>query len=139
MVIVDSSVWIEAARRQGDLACKVALEALLEEYEAALCSPVRLEVLGGARKEERKGLAAGFAVIPYMPVTETTWKLALENAWRLRDAGLQAPWNDVLIASLSMEHACRVYARDKHFDLLTRVFGVRLYEPGYGGSFAPDS
>ena len=139
MVLVDSSVWIEAARRQGDLGCKVALESLLEEYEATLCSPVRLEVLGGARKEERSGLAAGFAVIPYIPVTEATWNLALENAWRLRDAGLQAPWNDVLIASVSIEHGCRVYARDKHFELMSSAVGFRLYEPGYGGSFAPDS
>ena len=139
MVLVDSSVWIEAARRQGDLACKVALESLLEEYEAALCSPVRLEVLGGARKEERSRLAAGFAVIPYVPVTEPTWNLALENAWRLRDAGLQAPWNDVLIASVSIEHGCRVYARDKHFDLMAQTIGIRPYQPGYGGSFAPDS
>jgi predicted nucleic acid-binding protein len=138
MVLVDSSVWIEAARRQGDLGCKVALESLLEEYEAAWCSPVRLEVMGGARKEERRRLAAGFAVIPYVQVTEASWDLALENAWRLRDAGLQAPWNDVLIASVSMEHACRVYARDKHFDLMTQAIGLRLYEPGYGGSFAPE-
>jgi hypothetical protein len=139
MVIVDSSVWIEAARRHGDIACKVALESLLEEYEAAVCSPVRLEVLGGARKEERSGLAAGFALIPYIEVIESTWTLALENAWRLRDAGLQAPWNDVLIASVSIEHGCRVYARDKHFELMTQAIAVRLYQPGYGGSFAPDS
>ena len=138
MVLVDSSVWIEAARRQGDLGCKVALESLLEEYEAAWCSPVRLEVLGGARKEERHRLAAGFTVIPYVQVAETTWNLALENAWRLRDAGLQAPWNDVLIATVSMEQGCRVYARDKHFELMTQAMGLRLYEPGYGGSFAPE-
>lgn len=136
MVIVDSSVWIEAARRRGDLACKVALEALLEEYEAALCAPVRLEVLGGARKEDRRGLSAGFAVIPYVPVTEKTWQLALENAWKLRDNGAQAPWNDVLIASLSMEHGCRVFARDKHFELMKGIIGVLLYEPSYGGSYA---
>src|SRR5512133_1427772 len=111
MVIVDSSIWIEAARRQGDLASKVALEALLEEYEAALCSPVRLEVLGGARKQERRALATGFDILPCVPVTETTWSLALQNAWRLRDAGLSAPWNEVLIGSASMEHGCRVYAR----------------------------
>jgi predicted nucleic acid-binding protein len=138
MVLVDSSVWIEAARRQGDLGCKVALEALLEEYEAALCSAVRLEVLGGARKEERSRLAAGLAVIPYIQVAETTWSLALDNAWRLRDAGLQAPWNDVLIASVAIEQACRVYARDKHFDLMAQAIGIRLYQPGYGGSFVPE-
>jgi predicted nucleic acid-binding protein len=138
MVIVDSSIWIEAARRQGDLGSKVALEALLEAYEAALCSPVRLEVLGGARKPERRALAAGFAVIPYIPILESTWQLALENAWRLRDAGIQAPWNDVLIASLSIENGYRVYARDKHFDLMPDIIGVRLYQPGYGGSFSPE-
>lgn len=138
MVLVDSSVWIEAARRQGDLGCKVALESLLEEYEATLCSPVRLEVLGGARKEERTRLAAGFDVLPFIQVTEPTWNLALESAWRLRDAGLQAPWNDLLIASISIEHGCRLYARDKHFNVMASVIAVRLYEPGYGGSFAPE-
>jgi len=138
MVLVDSSIWIEAARRNGDLACKVALESLLEEYEAALCSPVRLEVLGGARKEDRKKLAAGFGVIPYLEVNESTWNLAVESGWRLRDTGLAAPWNDILIASLSIEKACRVYARDKHFDLMAQTIGLRLYAPGYGGSYAPD-
>ncbi len=138
MVIVDSSVWIEAARRQGDLTCKVALEALLEEYEAALCSPVQLEVLGGARKEERRALAAGFSVLPYVPVTESTWKLGLQNAWKLSDDGIRTPWNDLLIATLSIEHGCRIYARDKHFEMMSGVIGVRLYHPGYGGSFAPE-
>jgi predicted nucleic acid-binding protein len=105
--------------------------------EAALCFPVRLEVLGRARKEERRGLAAGFSVIPYVPVTESTWSLALQNAWRLRDGGVQAPWNDILIASLALEQGCRVYARDEHFDLMQPLIGVQLYQPGYGGSFAP--
>lgn len=137
MVIVDSSVWIEAARRQGDLSCKVALECLLEEYEAALCSPVRLEVLCGARQADRHALAQGFSFIPYIPVTESTWNLALENAWRLQDAGVQAPWNDVLIASLAMEHGCRVFARDKQFERMQDMLGIRLYQPGYGGSYSP--
>lgn len=137
MVLVDSSVWIEAARRQGDLSCKVALEALLEEYEAALCSPVRLEVLGGARKEERARLASGFSVIPYIDVQESTWELALQNAWKLKDNGINAPWNDLLIASLSIEKNCRVFARDKHFELMEGTIGIRLYRAGYGGSYSP--
>jgi len=138
MVLVDSSIWIEAARRQGDLACKVALESLLEEYEAAYCSPVRLEVLGGARKEKRRAMAAGFSVIPYIQVRETTWDLALQNGWRLRDAGVQVPWNDLLIASASIEQGCRVFARDKHFEAMKNVIAIRLYHSGYGGSFAAE-
>ena len=56
MVLVDSSVWIEGLRRKGRLDIKVALEALLEAYEAQICAPVRLEVMGGAKKEERRKL-----------------------------------------------------------------------------------
>ncbi len=54
MVLVDSSVWIEAGRREGSLEHKVGLENLLASYEAAWCGPVKLEVLGGARIQYRK-------------------------------------------------------------------------------------
>lgn len=139
MVLVDSSVWIEAARREGDLACKVGLESLLGEYEAALCTPVRLEVLGGARKEDRRRWEAAFSILPCFQVTEAVWHRAVGNAWRLRDAGITAPWNDILIAALSMEQGCRVYAKDRHFEAMGTVLGVRLYAPGYGGSYASDA
>ena len=36
MALVDASVWIEWARRRGDLACRVGLEALLDTFEATL-------------------------------------------------------------------------------------------------------
>jgi len=63
MVLVDSSVWIEAARRDGDVSTKVALESSLEEYEAAATDPVRLEVLDGSRKDERQRLANSNALL----------------------------------------------------------------------------
>ena len=34
MVLVDSSAWIEALRRNGDLRVKLAIEGLLDAYEA---------------------------------------------------------------------------------------------------------
>ena len=139
MVIVDSSVWIEALRRSGNVQVKLALEALLEEYEAAWCGPVKLEVLGGARAQERKALEECFSCIPYFPMTDAAWDSAKELAWRLRDKGCNAPWNDVLIATLSRKAECRVYAVDKHFDLMQRSgAGIVLYEPGYNGKYNPN-
>src|SRR5436190_18147522 len=102
MVLVDSSIWIEAARRDGDLKAKVGLESLLGEYEAVLCAPVRLEVLGGARKLERERLEHGFSCLPYLQVLDKDWQAAVSHAWKLRDAGLSVPWNDVLIATLAV-------------------------------------
>ena len=139
MVIVDSSVWIEAGRRQGKLECKVGLENLLEAYEATWCGPIKLEVLGGARMEERKLLETYFSIIPYNPMGDDAWHFAKTCYQKLRDAGHTLPFNDVLIGSLSLTWNCRIYAQDQHFEIMRDVIGVRLYQPGYGGKFQPDT
>jgi predicted nucleic acid-binding protein len=139
MVLVDSSVWIEALRRDGRLDVKLALENLLEEYEAAWCGPVKLEVLGGARAQDREKLEAHFSYIPYFQMKDGAWDSAKKLAWRLRDRGCNAPWNDILIAALSVEAGCRIYAVDKHFELMqSSGAGIRLYQPGYGGAYNPN-
>ncbi|MBM3833813.1 MAG: PIN domain nuclease [Verrucomicrobia bacterium] len=137
MVLVDSSVWIEAGRRDGKLEVKVALEALLEEYDAVWCGLVKLEVLGAARSEERKRLDAYFECIPCKPMPEVGWEFATQCARRLRDRGLTIPATDILIASLAVTWQCRVYAIDQHFDLMAPVLELQLYRPGYGGKFNP--
>ncbi len=138
MVLVDSSVWIEAARRDGALTVKVALEALLDAGEAAWCGPVKLEVLGGARREERRAMEYFFAVIPYIPAREEHWEIAKQLAWKLRDAGLTVPWNDILIAGIGIKLGCRLYAQDKHFIAMAPLISLPLYTPSYGGSFDPE-
>ncbi len=139
MVLVDSSVWIEAARRQGDLATKVALRALLDEYEAAWCSPVKLEVLGGARREERRVLEMFFGVLPYAECREAEWDAAKALAWRARDAGHTLSWNDFLISATAAARGWRLYARDAHFATLAGLGGAALYRPGYSGGFQPET
>ena len=138
MVLVDSSVWIESLRRDGRLEVKLALENLLEEYEAAWCGPVKLEVLGGARAQDRKALEEQFQCIPYLPMMDMAWEAAKNLAWRMRDKGCTTPWNDILIASLSIKVDCRIYAMDKHFEMMcSSGAGIRLYKAGYGGQYNP--
>jgi len=135
MVLVDSSAWIESLRRHGDMQVKLAVEGLLEAYEAQWCSPVRLEVLGGARMEERARLGKCFAVIPYRACREDDWDRAVALAWRLRAKGLTVPWLDVLIAAIAIHDGVRLYAIDAHFGEIAKHSALMLYRPGYGGSF----
>ena len=135
MVLVDSSVWIEALRRNGRLDIKLAVEGLLEVYEAQWCTPVRLEVLGGARAEERRRLGQHFSVIPYRSCNEQDWDRAIALAWKIRDKGLTVPWLDVVIASLAIQDGIRLFAIDEHFKMIGDIAGLALYEPGYGGMF----
>ncbi|MGC9452239.1 MAG: PIN domain-containing protein [Oceanipulchritudo sp.] len=138
MVVVDTSIWIEASRRDGNAECKLGLEGLLEEYEAAVCRPVLLEFLGGARKREREWLQDQMACLPRLGVTDHHWDAACRHAWILRDAGETIPWNDILIASVALDRDLRVYARDSHFGIMAGVLGLRPYQPGYCGRFVPD-
>lgn len=138
MVMVDSSAWIEGFRRTGDLTVKLALEGLLEAYEAQWCSPVRLEVMGGARLAERAVLGRYFSVIPYRPTREDDWERAIALAWRLREGGLTVPWLDVLIASIALHDNVRLYAVDAHFTQIAQRTGLKLYRPDYGGQFLPE-
>jgi len=108
MVIVDSSAWIEGLRRTGDLTVKLALEGLIDAYEAQWCSPVRLEVMGRARLAECTMLGRYFSVIPYRPTHGDDWERAIALAWRLREGGLTVPWLDVLIASIALHDNVRL-------------------------------
>jgi predicted nucleic acid-binding protein len=138
MVIVDTSVWIEASRRDGKQDVKLALHGLLDAYEATLCGPVEMEFLGGARVEEKARLQAWCNILPYYRCDQKIWRKAATNFSTLRSRGVAAPWNDVLIATISREADCRIYASDRHFELMAPILHLTLYQPGYMGGYSPD-
>lgn len=135
MVLIDSSVWIELFRKKGDLYTSVAVENIIEEMQACFCGIIKLEVLGGARENEKTTISNLFSVVPYIQHPETTWDETVRFQWRVRKSGLSIPWSDAVIANLANKHGHRVYARDKHFEALSNLGLVRLYRPGYGGSY----
>jgi hypothetical protein len=137
MVLVDSSVWIEAFRRNGEVNVKLALKGLLDEFEAAWCSIVKLEVMGGARVDERAMMVRRFETIPYLQVTEKDWEWAVSASWRLQEKGHVVKSTDLLVAAVAERRGIRVFARDKHFDVMRDVLGIALYTPGYNGMYNP--
>jgi predicted nucleic acid-binding protein len=124
MVLVDSSIWIEAFRREGSVHVKLAVKGLLDEYEVALCSTVQLEVMGAVRKEERAKLGRNFDILPYVAVVEEDWATAVKLSWRLRDA-------------VALRKEVRVYTQDGHFQIMHQLLGLQLYTPGYNGIYNP--
>jgi len=137
MVFVDSSIWIEALRRDGNTEVKLAVEGLLDADAAVICSPVRLEVLGAARSHERRRINYYLSDVTYRACHASDWENCIALSWRLRDRGIIVPWMDVLIASIALHDGEKVYSNDKHFELIARETGLMLYQPGYGGLYAP--
>ena len=135
MIIIDSSCWIEAFRKNGSIEVKAAVQGILNEFEALLCGPVEMEVLGGARKEERQRISQYFNILPYRASNHKIWRQAVESGWKLRDAGVTTPWNDTIIATIACQYNYRVYSIDKHFPIMAKHLGFPLYTPGYGGRY----
>jgi predicted nucleic acid-binding protein len=139
MVLVDTSAWIEAHRTKGSMEAKLAVRGLLDAYEATLCGPVEMEYLGGARPEEVERLKGWCSVIPYLRNDQKIWRKAGDNFAKLRQSGFKIPWNDVLVATLALNEDCRVYSVDKHFPVMASILGLRLYTPGYAGTYRPEN
>lgn len=139
MVIIDTSAWVEFFRRDGDHLIKLSVKGLLDAFEGVLCGPVEMEFLGGASPNEMKTIQAWFEIIPYLPNDQKIWRKTASNFSKLRAAGFTLPWNDILIATIAHEKGVTVYAHDKHFLILAKELGVRLYTPGYNGMFNSDS
>ena len=94
-----------------------------------------LEVLGGSRPRDRTRLLDYFGNVPYRAVPDTAWPRAMRLAWQLRDHGVTLPWNDLLIGSLGLIWNLRVFAIDRHFDLLETHARLGRYRPGPGGGY----
>jgi hypothetical protein len=127
MVIADTSAWIPFFNRP-DSPEKLALDRLIDADEVALVGVVLAELLQGCRTStERTTLSESLVALFYFEVTQTTWLRTGDLSAQLLRKGVTLPLSDLLIATLAIEHDCRVYSLDTHFK---KIPGLRLYMPG---------
>src|SRR4249919_130111 len=69
VILVDTSAWVEFLRDTGSAVCE-RVDELLDDA-VAVCDPIRMEVLAGARDESHltslRGLLARATVVPVGP------------------------------------------------------------------------
>jgi predicted nucleic acid-binding protein len=122
LVLVDTSAWTQALRRDGDAKVRARVQQLLSEETAAWCEGVRLELWNGVRGEqERIKLGRMDTTIPRLPTTGAVWQLACETALLARTSGLTVPAVDLLVFACAEVHQTRIEHADKHFDLLAQL------------------
>lgn len=126
MILIDSSVWVEGLRRSGDTRIKLKLTNLLDDGSVLTCFPIRLEILGAARRSDRKTLDGYFKDIPNLEITEDVWNGAILLSRSLRDRGYAIPWNDILIAATALDYQVPVYSKDNHFKQIQRITKLKL-------------
>jgi len=128
VIVIDTSVWVEALRRAKSREA-VVLRALLDADEAAVPVPVRVELLSGASNADRLRLRRGLSSLPLIYPSEDTWKLI--DAWidRAGRAGERFGLGDLLIGALASEAGALLWSLDADFERMERLGFVERYLP----------
>lgn len=129
MILIDTSAWIEFLRDTGSPVCE-RVDALLE-VETAVCDPIRMEVLAGARAEQHlrklRGLLARASILPTEPVD---YEEAAVLYRRCRSEGETVRrLIDCLIGAVAIRAGAAVLHCDSDFDVLARHTPLRIDLP----------
>lgn len=126
MIVVDTSAWVEFLRNTGSAVC-ARVDHLLDS-DIAVCDPIRMEVLAGAREEAHltslRRLLARTSMIPTGPV-DYDEAAALYRACR-RDGETVRKLVDCLIAATTLRVGLQILHADADFDVLARHTPLRV-------------
>jgi predicted nucleic acid-binding protein len=125
LIVVDTSVWIAAARQR--IVAEV-LGQLIEADEVTLALPVRLELWTGVARQDRKAFLRTYGALPQLHPTDDTWRVLSGWIEKARDAGETFTISDLLIASLAQEIGGLVWSLDKDFERMERLGMISLYQ-----------
>jgi predicted nucleic acid-binding protein len=129
MILIDTSAWIEFLRDTATPICD-EVDRLLAA-EVAICDPIRMEVLAGARDEthlrQLRGLLARAIVLPTGPADYEA-AAALYRVCRRRGDTVRK-LIDCLIGAIAVREDAPVLHADTDFDVLARHTALEIHTP----------
>lgn len=128
MIFVDTSVWV-AASRSSQGRESLHLSTLLDDGEVALAVPVRIEILAGASRADRRRLRPLLSALPVFYPTQGSWRRMESWLDRIQEAGQWFAVADLLIASIAVEQGSPVWSLDDDFGRMRRLGLIQLYQP----------
>ena len=121
MVLVDTSAWIFALKKNPFLPLKDRIDMLLREDLVVSFGMIKLELLGGAKTTKEFNRLKSRLEAFYEISTDTIlWGMASQLAFKLHRKGLTIPYTDILIACAALESKAVLLHADAHFDLLAK-------------------
>ncbi len=123
-VLVDSSAWVDASRRNGDERVRSQVAALLASGAAAMTEPVWAELFQGARgRREEEQLEAWRSVSVWLAFDATCWEHAASVGRKCLRSGTNVPFGDVLVFACAKRHGVEMLECDRHFAMLAAACG----------------
>lgn len=128
LILPDTSCWIEFFRPRGEAAVREQMQRWLAADRLAVCSPVRAEVLRGARRTEASRIADALAALVHLDTLERDWTTVEVAARSMVDLGRNVPLLDLLIAAIASRHDVVLAHRDAHFRAMADALTLRTHD-----------
>jgi len=128
MILIDTSAWIEFLRNPLS-PCFVEVTKLLGN-KAAICDPIKMEILAGARDEHH---LHSLKRLLSRPKRIETISIDYENAAEIYRAGRRVGLTvrshiDCLIAAVAIRNDAPVLHADHDFDMISKITNIKQHQ-----------
>ncbi len=128
-VLVDTSVWSLALRRDGKSDDVDELRALIEAGRVEIIGPIRQELLSGIRNDFQFNLILKeLAAFPDLTIETIDYVTAARFFNLCRSNGVQGSNTDFLICAVASRRKLAVYTTDKDFTLYAKHLPFVLHK-----------
>ncbi len=132
MIIIDTSAWLLALRKEFHPVIKERIEKILLESEVAVTGIIILELLGGTKTEnEYYRLKSRLDSLYYIEADKSLWNNSSRLAFDLRRKGITISFTDIFIAASTINTNAKLIHADSHFELISQhtELNVESYLP----------
>lgn len=117
MILVDTSVLIHFLKTGSP-----AIREVFASTDCAICGVTRAEILHGARTPtDASYLRQAMDAFIQLPIPPASWDNLGQHLALLRTRGLPMPFQDVLLAAISIDHDAELWTYDAHFKTIQSV------------------
>ena len=131
-VLVDTSVWSLALRRQAPRGTKVEHElgALIGESRVLMIGAIRQELLSGIRASEQfKRLRESLRAFSDEPLGQEDYEEAASCFNRCRAKGIQGSNTDFLLCAVALRRKIPILTTDDDFQGFAKHLRIELHQP----------
>lgn len=127
MILIDTSAWLFALKKDFHPVIKKRIEQLLVETDIAICGMIELELLGGTRSEkEYLRLKSRLDPLYYIETDKVLWDLSSKLAFDLKRKGISVPYADIVIAASALKEKATLVHADSHFDTISDHIDLKV-------------
>jgi len=120
MILIDTSTWLFALKKDFHPVIKQKVEQLLVQSDVAICGMIALELLGGTTSvKEYLRLKSRLDALYYIESDRALWDLSSKLSFDLKRKGISIPYADILIAASALKERAILVHADSHFDSIS--------------------